>query len=102
MRFQSNGNWAETDWSNEADRAVGSSRLACQSPKPVARPAAFAGRRLPDQAGQPGHAGVEQDPVDVDPAQAGAEAVVADGHDRGAPAVGQLAKQADGRRQGRE
>ena len=38
-----------------------------------------------------------QDPVDVDPAQAGAEAVVADGQDRRAAAVGQLAEHADGR-----
>ncbi len=31
VRFQSNGYWAVTDWSNEADRAVGSSRFWPQS-----------------------------------------------------------------------
>ena len=46
-------------------------------------------------AGESGHAGVDEDPVHVDAAQARAEAVVADHHHGGAPAVSQVAEPAD-------
>ena len=46
-------------------------------------------------SGNPGDPGVDQDPVGVDPAQAGAEAVVGDDQNPGSPAVGQFAEFAD-------
>ena len=42
-------------------------------------------RSLPEVAGERGDPGVDEDPVDVDPAEAGAEAVVADDHHAGRP-----------------
>ena len=83
-----------TDWSKDDERAVGLSRFWPQS---RSRSPAWNVRRLdePGPAGQPGHAGLDQDAVDVDPAQARAEAVIADHHHRGASLGGEFAQAAD-------
>ena len=78
-------------------RRAGRRVVALRAPEPEAVDGLLGagGASRPDEPRQPGDAGVDQDPVDVDPAQAGAEPVVADDQDRRAPAVGQLAEQAD-------
>ena len=83
-----------TDWSNDAERAVGLSRFWPQSRR---RSPAWKVRRpiKPGPARQPRDPGLDQDAVDVDAAQARAEAVVADHHHGGPAFAGQLAEPAD-------